>query len=196
MRRFAFIVFGLVAAATVLGAQTAGTSKPSGASKPAATATARPALPMMVIETDKGTIEIQLFQPDAPKSVDHIIALVNKSFYRSQRFHRVETSVVQFGDPQSRDMTKQGSWGTGSSYNPIGVVELGKRKNVRGMVGLAHSGNARLADSQLYILKRANPMLDGQHVVIGQVVSGMAIVDKIERADMLKMVTIKAAGPN
>ena len=61
----------------------------------------------MVIETAKGTIEIQLFQSEAPKSVDHIIALVNKNFYRSQRFHRVESSVVQFGDPQSRDMTKQ-----------------------------------------------------------------------------------------
>jgi cyclophilin family peptidyl-prolyl cis-trans isomerase len=185
MRRFAFIVFGLVAVTTSLGAQTAGTGKP---------AAAKAALPMMVIETDKGTIEIQLFQSEAPKSVDHILALVTKSFYRSQRFHRVETSVVQFGDPQSRDMTKQASWGTGSSYNPIGVIELSKRKNVRGMVGLAHSGNAKLADSQLYILKRANPSLDGQHVIVGQVVTGMAVVDKLERADILKMVTIKAAG--
>ena len=62
------------------------------------------------------------------------------------------------------------------------------------MVGLAHSGNAKLADSQLYILKRANPTLDGQHVVVGQVVSGMAVVDKLERTDILKIVTIKAAG--
>ena len=190
MRRLAFLVCGLVATAIVLDAQTATPAKPGGSAKPAA---AQAASPVMVIETEKGTIEIQLFQSEAPKSVDHLIALVNKSFYRSQRFHRVETSVVQFGDPQSRDMTKQGSWGTGSSYNPIGVVELSKRKNVRGMVGLAHSGNARLADSQLYILKRANPTLDGQHVIVGQVVSGMAVVDKLERADMLKMVTIKAA---
>ena len=191
MRRLAFLVCGLVATAIVLDAQTATPAKPGGSAKPAA---AQAASPVMVIETEKGTIEIQLFQSEAPKSVDHLIALVNKSFYRSQRFHRVETSVVQFGDPQSRDMTKQGSWGTGSSYNPIGVVELSKRKNIRGMVGLAHSGNARLADSQLYILKRANPTLDGQHVIVGQVVSGMAVVDKLERADMLKMVTIKAAG--
>ena len=190
MRRLAFLVCGLVATAIVLDAQTATPAKPGGSAKPAA---AQAASPVMVIETEKGTIEIQLFQSEAPKSVDHLIALVNKSFYRSQRFHRVETSVVQFGDPQSRDMTKQGSWGTGSSYNPIGVVELSKRKNVRGMVGLAHSGNARLADSQLYILKRANPTLDGQHVIVGQVISGMAVVDKLERADMLKMVTIKAA---
>lgn len=192
MRRFAVIVCGLLVAATYLAAQTSA-PKPAGTAKPSATA-AKPVLPVMVLDTVKGVIEIQLFQPEAPKSVDHIIALVNKSFYRSQRFHRVETSVVQFGDPQSRDMTKQGSWGTGSSYNPIGIAELTKRKNVRGMVGLAHSGNARLADSQLYILKRANPTLDGVHVIVGQVVTGMTVVDKLERADMIKMVTIKAAG--
>ena len=64
MRRFAFIVCGLVAAATYLGAQTTGTAKPSGTAKPAAAAQA--ALPVMVLETVKGTIEIQLFQPEAP----------------------------------------------------------------------------------------------------------------------------------
>ena len=191
MRRFAFIVCALSLAVAHLGAQTTSTAKPSGTPKPAAS---KSALPIMVIDTVKGPIEIELFQPEAPKSVDHIIALVNKSFYRSQRFHRVEASLVQFGDPQSRDMTKQGSWGTGSSFNPIGVAELSKRKNIRGMVGLAHSGDAKLADSQLYILKRANPLLDGKHVIVGQVVNGMAIVDKLERTDILKMVTIKAAG--
>jgi peptidyl-prolyl cis-trans isomerase B (cyclophilin B) len=193
MRRFLFIACGLIAAAAALGAQTAETAKP-GPAKPAGAAPgAKPSLPVMVIETAKGTIEIQLFRSEAPKSVDHIITLVNRNFYRSQRFHRVESSVVQFGDPQSRDMTKQASWGTGSSYNPIGVVELSKRKNVRGMVGLAHAGNAKLADSQLYILKRANPTLDGQHVIVGQVISGMSVVDKLERAELLKMVTIKGA---
>lgn len=190
MRRFAFILCGLLAAASFLGAQSAGTAKP--AAKPAAAA--QPALPVMVIETAKGTIEIQLFQNEAPKSVEHIIALAKKSFYRSQRVHRVEATLVQFGDPQSRDMTKQGSWGTGSSFNPIGVSEISKRKHVRGMVGLAHSGNAKLADSQLYILKRASPSLDGKHAIIGQVTQGMTVVDKLEFADMLKMVTIREAG--
>jgi cyclophilin family peptidyl-prolyl cis-trans isomerase len=192
MRLAASIACGLLAAATHVGAQTAGAPKPA-AAKPAVQAQA--AGPVMVIETAHGTIEVQLFQSDAPKSVDHIVALVNKNFYRSQRFHRVESSVVQFGDPQSRDMTKQGSWGTGSSFSPIGVEEISKRKHVRGMVGLAHAGNARLADSQLYIMKMANPALDGKHAIVGQVVRGMDVVDKLQRADMLKMVTIKAAGP-
>src|SRR5262245_35612693 len=107
MRRFGIIVCGLVAAATYLGAQTAGTAKPS--AKP--TASAKVTGPIMLIETVKGSIEVELFESESPKSVAHIIALVNKGFYRSQRFHRVESFVVQWGDPQSRDMTKQSSWG-------------------------------------------------------------------------------------
>ena len=150
--------------------------------------------PVMVIETVKGTIEIQLFRAEAPKSVDHIIELVKKSFYRSQRIHRVEGSLVQFGDPLSRDMTKIQYWGTGSSYNPIGVAELPKRQHVRGSVGLAHSGNPKLADSQIYIMKAPSPSLDGKHAVIGQVIKGIEVVDRLAKADLIKLVTIREAG--
>jgi cyclophilin family peptidyl-prolyl cis-trans isomerase len=150
--------------------------------------------PVMVLETVKGRIEIQLFPKDAPKSVEHILGLVKRNFYRSQRVHRVEASLVQFGDPQSRDMTKQGSWGTGSSYNPIGVAEISKRSHARGTVALANSGDARNADSQIYIMKAASPSLNGKHAIIGQVIRGIDVVDKLEYADMIKMVTIKEAG--
>ena len=156
---------------------------------------AAPPLPVMVIETVKGPIEVQLFSADAPKSVEHIIALVKRGFYRSQRFHRVEPFLAQFGDPSSRDMTLMTGWGRGSSNSPIGVVEWTKRKHVRGAVGLAHAGNPTLADSQLYILKTAHPALDRTHVVIGQVTVGMAVVDKLEKADMLKMVMMKEVAP-
>ncbi|MCC7010850.1 MAG: peptidylprolyl isomerase [Acidobacteria bacterium] len=150
--------------------------------------------PVLVLDTVKGPIEIQLFASDAPKSVEHIVGLVKRSFYRSQRFHRVEPTLVQFGDPQSRDMTKQGSWGTGSSYNPIGVAELSKRTHVRGTVGLANSGNPKTADSQLYIMKAPSPSLNGKHVIVGQVIKGMDVVDKLQYADMIKLVAIKEAG--
>ena len=64
----------------------------------------------------------------APKSVEHILALVKRSFYRGQRFHRVTASLVQFGDPQSRNMSRQDYWGTGNSGTPIGVFELSKKR--------------------------------------------------------------------
>lgn len=188
MRRLALLLSTAAIAILVLGNQNVRGAQAARATAPAA------ALPVMVIDTVKGAIQIRLFQTDAPKSVAHVIALVNKSFYRAQRFHRAEASLVQFGDPQSRDMTRIASWGTGSSYNPIGVAEISRRKHVRGAVGLAHSGNATLADSQIYIMKAASPSLDGKHAVIGQVIAGMAVVDKIAKGDQIKLVTIAAAG--
>jgi cyclophilin family peptidyl-prolyl cis-trans isomerase len=152
---------------------------------------AAPAGPTMAIETVKGAIEIQLFRSESPRSVDHVLDLAKHNFYRGQRIHRVEASLVQFGDPVSRDMSRRDWWGRAGSGSPIGVAEFNKHKNVRGAVGLAHTGNAAYADSQLYICKAAMPSLDGKHVVIGQVVKGMDVVDKLQVADVLRNVTVR-----
>ena len=158
-----------------------------GAPKPAA-----PALPVMVIETDKGAIEIQLYRADAPKSVQHIVDLVNRSFYRSQRFHRVTPTLIQFGDPLSRNMTQMQAWGVGNSNNPIGVAEISpKYKHVRGTVALANIGDPKYSDSQIYIMKAVSPSLDGKYTIIGKVTKGMDVADKIEKADLIKLVTVK-----
>ena len=184
MRKMAFALCFAVAGVALVSAQAA---RGSGTAKPAAA----PPGPMMILETVKGTIEIQLFANDAPKSVEHITALVNKSFYRAQRFHRVEASVVQFGDQLTRDMTQERFWGNGTSNKPIGVAEISKRAFVRGIVALAHAGNPALADSQLFILKTANSSLAGKYTIIGQVTKGMDVVDKIQKTDQIKMVSIK-----
>jgi cyclophilin family peptidyl-prolyl cis-trans isomerase len=148
--------------------------------------------PVFVLETVKGTIEIQLFRSEAPKSVEHMLALIKRSFYRGQRFHRVEKSLVQTGDPQSRDMSREAYWGGGNSGSPIGVFERSKkRSHIRGAVGLGHSGNPAGADSQFYIMKAASPSLDGKYAVVGQVIAGMAVVDKIEVRDLIKNTTLK-----
>lgn len=157
--------------------------------------TAKPAPPAPVIatiETAKGAIEMRLFSADAPKSVEHIVGLIKRNFYRGQRFHRVTAALVQFGDPASRDMTRLPYWGPGGSGKRIGVFELAKnRGHVRGAVALAHGGDPVYADSQLYIMKSPMPGLNGKHAVIGQVTRGMEVVDKIEMADLVKLVTIK-----
>jgi peptidyl-prolyl cis-trans isomerase B (cyclophilin B) len=148
--------------------------------------------PILVLETVKGTIEIRLFKSEAPKSVAHLLELMKRSFYRGQRFHRVTASLVQVGDLMSRDMSRKDYWGTGNTGNPIGVFELSKkRSHVRGAVGLAHSGDPRSADSQFYIMKTASPSLDGKHAIVGQVVSGMPVVDKLVVTDMIKNATVK-----
>jgi len=182
-----------VAAATVIAAPQTKPAAPQ--AKPAAPASSSP---VIVCETAKGTFEIQTFAADAPKSVDHIVKLVRANFYRGLRFHRVEKGLVQIGDPQTRNVSLKNLWGTASSGNPIGVAELThKHSHVRGAVGLAHPdpGSAAYADSQFYIMKIADPGLDARFVVIGQVTTGMDVVDKLEVADVLRNATIKGAAP-
>jgi peptidylprolyl isomerase len=153
-----------------------------------------PDSPIMVIETAKGTIEIELFHKEAPKSVAHVMDLVRRNFYRSQRFHRVVASMVNFGDVNSRDMLKEKVWGMADTVNPLGVAEISTRKHVRGIVGLGHSGDPKLVDSQMYIMKQASPSIDGKYPIIGRVVAGMAVVDKLAYADQLTNVTLKVPG--
>jgi len=150
-----------------------------------------PAGPRLTIETAKGTVAIVLFEADAPKTVAQILGLAKRNFYRGQRIHRVERSLVQFGDPASRDVSRQSWWGRSGSGNVIGVAEFSKRSHVRGTVSMAHGGNAAGADSQMFILKTATPAYDGKHVIVGQVTSGMDVVDQLAVGDVLKQVRIE-----
>ena len=163
------------------------------AAKPAAPA-AKPASsvgPVLVVETVKGTIEIQMYPADAPKTVEHIIALAKRNFYNGHRVHRVVPGfVVQFGDPQSRDMTKRDRWGSGGSGRYIGVAEV-KRKHVAGSVAAAHPGDPKLADSQMYIAFEPQPKLDRDFTVFGQVRAGMDVARKLAVNDIIRRVTIK-----
>lgn len=180
----------LVAGATAtLGAQ--GTAKP--AAKPAAPAPA--AGPVLVFETEKGTIEIETYPKEAPKTVAHIVALVNKRFYNGQRVHRVVPNfVIQLGDPQSRDMTKRDRWGTGGSGTPIGVAEFSKTlRHVPGIVSMAHAGDPTKADSQFFIVTGPASHLDGKHQIFGKVIVGMDVVRKIAVGDRIIRATVKAS---
>ena len=169
---------------------------------PAPVAEATPAIqaanPTLVLDTAKGSIEIELLQSDAPKSVAYIIDLVEKNFYRGLRFHRVERSLVQVGDAASRDVTKKEWWGRSVHTPTIGVAEISKKLiHVRGSVGLAYAagGTPAGANSQFYILKEAAPSLNGKYAIIGKVKVGMATVDTIQVGDVIKNATIKAAAP-
>jgi cyclophilin family peptidyl-prolyl cis-trans isomerase len=160
-------------------------------------------LPVVVFDTSKGTFEMELYPNEAPKSVEHFLTLVRRGFYNGQRVHRfVEGFVVQFGDPQSRDMTKQDRWGERGSDRPIGVAEISpKRPHKLGAVGLAHSGDPKGADSQIYVCLNGparyeppNAALNGKYAVIGQVVSGMAVVQQLRKLDVIKRATVKEPG--
>ncbi len=160
---------------------------PAAAAKPAA------AGPILVIDTVKGPIEIQMFPAEAPKTVAHITALAKRNFYNGLRVHRVEPGfVVQFGDPQTRDMTKRDRWGNGGSGKPIGVGEPSARhKHVIGAVAMAHPGDPKLADSQMYIMLGPAARLDGGYTVFGQVISGMDVVRRLAIPDVIKRISVK-----
>ncbi|MGH9347221.1 MAG: peptidylprolyl isomerase [Vicinamibacterales bacterium] len=154
--------------------------------------------PVIVFETAKGTIEVETYPNEAPKTVAHILALVKRNFYNGLRVHRVAKNfVVQFGDPQTRDMTKKETWGRGpgaGSGKPIGAAEMHKnRPHKLGAVAMAHAGNPAQADSQIYITLRPTPELNRNYAVWGQVISGMDVVQKIEVGDIIKRASVKGA---
>ena len=152
--------------------------------------------PVIVLETVKGTIELETYPADAPKTVARVLELIKKNFYNGQRFHRAEPNfVIQVGDPTSRDMSQIDYWGRSArsgTGTPIGVSEVTKkRRHGLGTVGMADAGDPRAADSQFYITRRAAPELDGKHTIFGRVISGLDVVQKIQKADVLKRAYVK-----
>jgi peptidyl-prolyl cis-trans isomerase B (cyclophilin B) len=190
------IVIGLLAAiagSVELGAQ---------ASRGGARGAASP-LPVVVFETSKGSFEMEFYPAEAPTSVEHILTLVRRNFYNGLRVHRfVEGFVVQFGEPLTRDMTKRDRWGGGGSGRAIGVAEISpKRPHKLGAVALAHPGDPKAADSQIYICVNGparyappNYELNGKYAVIGQVTSGMPVVQQLRELDVIKKATVKEPG--
>ena len=168
------------------------------AAKPAAAKpTTAPTGPAIVVETDKGNFEITMYADDAPKSVAHVMDLVRRSFYRGQRIMWAQSNAVGFGDPNTKNMAKKDSWGSGGSGSPVGVEEMSKRKFDKGLVVLYYNKQggypAKTADSQMMILKLANnsPEVEGKYAVLGKVTSGMDVVDKLEKADLIKKLYVK-----
>jgi cyclophilin family peptidyl-prolyl cis-trans isomerase len=149
--------------------------------------------PIVVLETAKGTIEFETYPEEAPKTVARVLELVKKNFYTGLRFHRAEPNfVIQVGDQMSRDMSRIDYWGRGGSGTPIGIAEITKkRRNVAGAVGMAHTGDPKLADSQFYITRRNAPELDGKYTVFGKVLKGMDVVAKIQKGDVLRRAYLK-----
>jgi peptidyl-prolyl cis-trans isomerase B (cyclophilin B) len=193
----------LSASAEIFAAQGA-TAKPPAQGAPArgtpAPGTAAPrrspgAGPIIVFETAKGSFEVETYPNEAPKTVEHILALVKRNFYNGLRVHRYEPGfVVQWGDPQTRDMTKKESWGTGGSGRSIGVSEVSpKRPHQTGAVAAAYARDPRNADSQIYVTLSPQPQLNKAYTVFGQVISGMEVVNQLRVPDVIRRATIKAA---
>ena len=145
--------------------------------------------PVIVVETAKGTFEFETYPNEAPKTVAHIVALVSKRLLRRPaRASRVPGFVVQFGDPQSRDLAKRDEWGRGaaaSSGTPIGVAEMTKKRtHMRGAVGMAHHGRRRRRPTARSTSRsRRRPDLNGKYAVFGQVIDGADVPATLQVGD-------------
>jgi peptidyl-prolyl cis-trans isomerase B (cyclophilin B) len=154
------------------------------------------AAPVIVVQTSRGAFSFETFPDDAPVTVAHIVALANAGFYDGQRVHRaVPGFIVQFGDPQTKDLSKRAVWGRGdlaSSGHPIGVAEIvPKRTHVKGAVGISHMGDPSKGDSQIYVTLAPRPDLDNHYAVFGQVTAGVDVPAELQVGDAIERVYVK-----
>lgn len=137
--------------------------------------------PHAYIETDRGTIEIELAILDAPLTVGNFMALARRGFYDGNVIHRVVSDfVVQAGDPRG-----DGEGGPGYSIRD----ELNERPYLRGTVGMALDWKDT-GGSQFFITQSPQPHLDARYTAFGHVVSGMDVVDRIEPWDVIRRIRI------
>ena len=131
----------------------------------------------------QGTIVIDLFEDIAPQHVDRITTLAEEGAYDDVVFHRVidgfmaQTGDVEFGR-MGQDMRYAGR---GGSEYPDLPAEFSGIPYERGIVGMARAQDPNSANSQFFIMFEAAPPLNGQYTVVGEVVSGMEVVDLIKR---------------
>jgi cyclophilin family peptidyl-prolyl cis-trans isomerase len=152
--------------------------------------------PVIVVQTTKGAFAFETYPGEAPKTVAHVVQLVRQGFYDGQRFHRALPGfVVQWGDPRSRDMSREADWGRGdaaSSGTPVGATEMNKKRtHVKGAVAMAHPGDPAKADSQIYVTLTDRPDLDGRYTVFGHIIAGADVPARIQRGDLITRMYVR-----
>ncbi|HEY2326853.1 MAG TPA: peptidylprolyl isomerase [Gaiellaceae bacterium] len=127
------------------------------------------------ITTNHGSIDIELFDGDAPKTVENFRKLAADGFYNGVIFHRVIPDfMVQGGDP-----TGTGSGGPGYQFED----EFNDQPVARGALAMANAGPNTNGSQFFIVTADACPWLDGKHTVFGRVTSGMDVVDAISKAE-------------
>src|ERR1700719_4412599 len=129
----------------------------------------------ILIDTKYGQIVIKLRPDLAPKHAERIKTLAREKFYDNVPFHRVIGGfMAQTGDGQRGD-------GTGGSKYPNLPAEFTNTPFTRGMVGMARTQDPNTANSQFFIMFGDGSFLNGKYTVVGEVVSGMDVVDKLKK---------------
>jgi peptidylprolyl isomerase len=165
-------LFALPVAALLLAAAPAPVAPPAASILAPPEVAANPSNHLFLDLSNGGTVEIVLRPDLAPHHVDRIQTLVRRGFYNGLTFHRVVPGfMAQGGDPKGT--------GEGGSDLPDLKAEFSSVPFLRGTVGAARAESPDSANSQFFIMFVPNSSLDGNYTVIGRVVKGMDVVDRI-----------------
>ncbi|MEN9676766.1 MAG: hypothetical protein RIS76_2662 [Verrucomicrobiota bacterium] len=131
---------------------------------------------------DYGDIVLEFFPDVAPKTVENFKKLTREKFYNGTQSHRlIPGFMIQLGDPFTKDPSKENRWGTGDPGYKI-KAEFNGKPHVKGIVSMARSADPDSAGSQFFICFDTAPHLDRQYTVFARVLSGMEVLEKLEKA--------------
>jgi peptidylprolyl isomerase len=131
----------------------------------------------LIIRTTQGDVIVALRTDVAPGHSERLKLLAREQFYDDVPFHRViDGFMAQTGDGEFGN-------GTGGSKHPDLKAEFSKVPFGRGIVGMARTSNPHSANSQFFIMFEEGSFLNGQYTVVGEVVHGMDVVDKLKRGE-------------
>jgi peptidylprolyl isomerase len=131
----------------------------------------------LIVETSRGDVVIALRSDVAPAHAERLKLLARERFYDDVPFHRViDGFMAQTGDGEHGN-------GTGGSDHPDLKAEFSDVPYKRGTVGMARTSNPHSANSQFFIMFDEGSFLNGQYTVVGEVVAGMDVVDKLKRGE-------------
>ena len=138
------------------------------------------------IITSKGTMEVEFYDNDAPKTVENFVKLAKEGFYNGLNFHRVIPDfVIQGGCPQ-------GTGAGGPGYEIDCELEGENQYHDRGVLSMAHAGR-NTGGSQFFAChSRTNTAhLDKNHTCFGKVVNGLEVIDAIKEGDAIEKIEIE-----
>jgi peptidyl-prolyl cis-trans isomerase B (cyclophilin B) len=132
-----------------------------------------------VIKTSEGDIVVQFWNDAAPNTIENFKKLARSGFYDGTIFHRiVKGFMIQGGDPNSKDLGKESSYGQGGPGYKI-KAEFNDRSHERGVISMARSSDPDSAGSQFFICLASVPRLDHQYTTFGKLIKGDDVLEKI-----------------
>lgn len=145
-----------------------------------------------IINTAKGSMKVEFYEKDAPKTVENFVKLIEKGFYNGLAFHRVIPDfVIQGGCPFSKEPNDPRVGTGGPGYSIDCELDGDNQYHDRGVLSMAHAGR-NTGGSQFFICHSRNNTshLDRQHTCFGKVYEGLEVIDQIQAGDKIESINI------